>query len=61
MVASPHASEARVSPERDLPLATPIITDGSLDRAARFLQLARGHPMSDYLSLMGALDVSCNE
>jgi FdhE protein len=55
-------------------LATPIITDGSLDRvanaprvvlpepaavfadrAARFLQLASGHPMSDYLSLMGAL------
>jgi FdhE protein len=25
------------------------------DRAARFLQLASGHPMSDYLSLMGAL------
>ena len=55
-------------------MATPIITDGSLDRvasaprvvlpaaaavfsdrAARFLQLASGHPMADYLSLMGAL------
>jgi FdhE protein len=55
-------------------LATPIITDGSMervvaaprvvvpdphalfaDRAARFLQLASGHPMADYLQLMGAL------
>ncbi len=55
-------------------MATPIITDGTMervanaprvvlpdtaalfaDRAARFLQLASGHPMADYLKLMGAL------
>jgi FdhE protein len=55
-------------------LATPIITDGSMervvsaprvvlpatsslfaDRAARFLQLARDHPMAEYLSLMAAV------
>jgi formate dehydrogenase maturation protein FdhE len=72
--------QCAVGPERDSALATPIITDGSLDRvanaprvvlpdpaavfadrAARFLQLASGRPMSDYLPLMGALDVSCNE
>lgn len=56
--------QCAVGPERDSALATPIITDGSLDRvanaprvvlpdpaavfadrAARFLQLASGHPM----------------
>lgn len=55
-------------------MATPIITDGTMervanaprvvlpqagsifaDRAARFLQVAAGHPMNDYLTLMGAL------
>lgn len=55
-------------------MATPIITDGSMERvasaprvvlpdpatlfaerASRFLQVAAGHPMADYLALMGAL------
>ncbi len=55
-------------------MATPIITDGTMervanaprvvlpqagsifaDRAARFMQVAAGHPMNDYLTLMGAL------
>lgn len=55
-------------------MATPIITDGTMervvsaprvvpadiaslfaDRASRFLQLANGHPMADYLKLMAAV------
>lgn len=33
----------------------PVTASLFADRAARFLQLAAGHPMADYLALMGAL------
>jgi FdhE protein len=39
------------APRVVLPVAAAVFSD----RAARFLQLASGHPMADYLSLMGAL------
>lgn len=39
------------APRVVLPAASTVFAD----RAARFLQVAAGHPMSDYLTLMGAL------
>jgi FdhE protein len=46
------------STERVLNAPRVVLPDARVlfaDRAARFLQVANGHPMADYLSLMGAL------